>query len=510
LDTFDQIAKLVPLWNGDRGVAYFLDPTTNKVYPTDRRYSNAWGDIANVIQLAGARRFDRLVSSIKSVVNVPVVQEWAGWSSPYETDTPAIDGIGMRASGTSPSAVIDSACRATSSILRWKTKGWLLATDVDLGQGDVATQLPLVLDDLAGLGSRGFFVRADTAALLKAIPGESERKAADASLSTLSLTGVFYPENATNPANPQRLAGSSWWLPTPADGNRIDLGSLFYGYRMPNETVIWAVKPGRYKLRMTDGKKAVFTTTDGSDPQAKIVKGGVELNLNELPLRISGTSEIPIPEAAYVEAVSQFDAMQKVAAKQQRDVLDEVLAFRSALSAFEQNPGGSFATMRLEVYRLGYKLGDFIWQEAERTNTTNFSESSLYAGASGTKALILDTRIDPGPDGYYAEYQIPVRSEEEQEVWIAAKIPAERHDDIIVQVGGQVLKLPEAPIVRYGQGLGWYKLGTTRLAGNLSKVRISVASAGPAIVLDAILITPHPFTPKAVQPPLPMFATAPG
>ncbi|CAN5391486.1 hypothetical protein BH11ARM1_BH11ARM1_03410 [soil metagenome] len=502
LDSFDAIARLVPLWNGDRGVPNYLDPTTNKIYNSDRRYSNAWGDIASVIQTAGARRFDRLVTSIRSVANVPVVQEWAGWSSPYETKQPAIDGLGMRSTGSTQAAVLDSACRATSSLLRWANSGWLLATDVDL-EGGAPDTLPAVLDDLSGLGARGFFVRSDSADVLKTIAAENERKSSDPGLPTSSPTAVFYPENATNPANPQHLAGTSWWLPTPEDGNRIDLGTQFYAYRTAKETAIWAVKPGRYKLRMIDPKKALFRTIDSTDCDPKIVKLGVEVNISQLPLIITGIDDIPIPEAAYVETAGQVDVLQKIATTNHQDVLAASVAFRTAIEAFEKNPGGSFPQMRTELYRLSYQLGDYIWQEAERTTKTNFSEAATVTGASGTRCLMLDTQIAPGPEGYYAEYPIPVRSREPQEVWIAARIPAGRRKDITVSIGDQILKLPDAPVTLYGQGIGWYKLGTTRLAGNLSTMRIIVNSEGAPIAIDTILLTPSPFTPTDVRPPLP-------
>ncbi|MEZ0326550.1 MAG: hypothetical protein ACAH95_11655 [Fimbriimonas sp.] len=503
VNSFDMLARLVPLWSGDRGVNMLLDPVTNKLYTADRRYSNAWVDITQVVSLAGARRFDRLVRALRSVADVPVIQEWAGWSAVYENATPAVDGIGMRAAGTTPSVIVESACRATSSLLRWKTNGWLLATDIDLGSGDVAGQVPLVLDDLAGLGARGYFLRGDNAKVLGTVKSEASRKAADTMLATTTITGIFYPENATNPANPQRIGGSRWWLPTPADGNRIDLGSNFFGYRLADQIAIWAKTPGRYKLRMAEPKKATFTTVDGSDSDPRFVKGGVEVALGQFPLLIKGTSEIPVPEPAFVETVTQFDKMMLTAQEEHRDIIEERILFRDHLNGFELNPGGNFQQLRQTLYKLAYKVSNYTWIEAERSQETNFSESAPYAGASSAHALILKTAIQPGPGGYYAEYLLPVRTPEDQEVWIAARIPAERRGSVSVFVAGQLMRLPDAPMALYGDGIGWYKLGTTKLAGGSSKLRIAVDSPGAEIAIDTILLMPGTFQPSAVMPPLP-------
>jgi hypothetical protein len=504
LNTFDDLARLVPLWSGDRGINQMLDPTTNQIYAADRRYSTAWADITQVVSQAGARRFDRLVRAIRSVADVPVIQEWAGWSAVYEDANPSIDGVGMRATGTTPGAIVESACRATSSVLRWKTNGWLVATDIDLGLGDVGPQVPLVIDDLASLGARAFFLRGDNAKVLGQIKAEADRKASDTILATMSPTGVFYPENATNPANPQRVGGSRWWLPTPADGNRIDLGSQFFGYRLADEIAIWARVPGRYKLRMIEPKKATFVSIDGTDPAPKFVKGGVEVAMTQFPLLIKDTAEVPIPEVAFNETIAQFDKMMGMAAQTYADIIEERVMFRDHLNGFERSPGGNFQQLRQAVYKLGYKVGHYTWLEAERSQDTNFSEARPYPGSSSSQALVLKTEIAPGDGGYYAEYNLPVRSGEEQVVWIAAKIPAERRANVTIVVAGQLMKLPESPDSLYGEGIGWYRLGTTKLAGSSSKLRIQVDSAGAEIAIDAILLTPGTFQPSAVMPPIPV------
>lgn len=503
LQSFDTVARLVPLWNGERGIPALLDPKTNKIYNSDRKFSSAWTDIQSVMDVAAAKRYARLVDAIRDVADVPVIQEWNGWALPYESEVPELDGIGMRSTGTTPSQIIESACRSTSSILRWKTRGWLVATDIDLGDKDAASQVGPVISDLGSLGARGFFIRSGDPAVMAAV---SKSTPTDI-MSLPSPTAVFYPENATNPANPQRLVNGNWWLPTPAAGNRIDLGTMFFAYRTADQTAIWAKTPGRYKLKMKEPKLATFTSVDGSDPKPKFGKTDVEVNLTQMPLIVNGTSEIPIPELAYREVMKEFNDLLGMSEMQHRETSSEKLVFADHLRAFDTDPGANFPILKETVYALGNKASDYLWIEAERVDTanTNFSEIDNVPGASGRAALVLDTRIDSGePNGYYAEYKIPVLSKADQEVWVAARIPEERRGDVSILIGDQLMPMPKEYSALYGQGLAWYKLGTTKLQGNLSTVRVQVNSAGAPIAIDAIVLTPVPFTPSATTPPMPV------
>ncbi|MDR3688455.1 MAG: hypothetical protein P4L46_03690 [Fimbriimonas sp.] len=507
--TFDQFARLIPLWTQSRGVGAMFDPTTNKVYACDNRRSRVWEDVAAVINQAGSRRFSRLTPAIRSVADVPVIQEWQGWSEPYESSSPSVDGIGMRAAGTTQSALMDTGSRATSSILRWSSHGWLVATDLDLGTGsDAPSQLSSVLDDLGSLGAKGVFVRADTPSLVKSVAAESAKRGADASLAASSPLPVFFPENAYNPAMPQRLPGGHWWLPCPSDGDRLDLGSQFYGYRLKLQTgvvALWARKPGRYMLRMMNAKSARFQTLDGSDPEPKVKKNGVEVMLTEVPMLITGIDEVPVPEYAYTETVARFNLMFNAGQRRFKDLTEEQMAFRDSMNSFDRNPGGSFDQLRKQYWNLARRIGAFTWLEGEQSIDTNFSEVIQNAGCARGAALSLRTLIPPPTGGYYATFPLQVKTRDDQDIWLAARIPAERRKDVNVVVGGQVMPVTGDPISLYGSGFGWYKVGTTRLAGNLTRLRVQVNTSGNAeIAIDSILVTPDPFTPNAVTLPDPL------
>lgn len=512
IQNFDDMARLVPLWQGSRGVGQFLDPDKGVMIPADMRNNTAWRDLAEAVNAAGARRYSNLVAAVRSVVDAPVVQEWAGWSAPYEGSAPAFDGVGMRAAGVSPSDIADTGSRAASTVLRWNIPGWLPATDVDLGAGvNASTDLNGVTEDLLSMGARAVFFRAEDPKVLAATVQQAAARQDGSALASTSPNPIFYPENATNPASVQRLPGNNWWLPAPSDGDRIDLGPDFFAYRMRqrqigNALAIWARTPGRYRLRLVNAKGVTFSTLDGSDPAPKNSKGGIEVNLTQFPLLVVGTEEVVIPEPAYVETMREFEQLVQAADAQHRDVSEERIGFRDALNGFDRNPGGNFSAMRNYLYRLGAKVGNSTWIEGEVSGDTNFSEVGTEGSCSGGKALMLSTPFSAGSEGYHADYSIPVKTGDEQTVWVAARIPRELRDSTMVQLAGQAMVIRGEPVGLYGDGFGWYKLGVTRLSAGPAKLRILCNGAkGADLAVDVIVLTPAAWQPSGVlNRPLPV------
>lgn len=498
LETFDDMARLVPLWSGVRGIPHYWDPKTDRLYRSNQRTSTAWSDIQAVINSAAGRRFDRLCASLRQVADVPIVQEWLGWSAPYEAARPALNGIGMRASGSTPSELAQTAARAASSAMRWTTPSWLLATDIDPASPD-GSGVPVALNDLAAMGARGFFFRNVP---LAAVATET----AEDALAQWSPEPLFYPESAANPAGPQRLPAGRYWLPAPGGGNRIDLGSSFFAYRYVDKghtfTAIWAAAPiARVKLRMIEPKSAVVTTIDGSDPKLKVHRNAIELDLGPLPILITGTEEIPIPEPALAEQVAKFNSLKKLSEEIRRDIAEEDFMHRDAVAGFDRLPGGSFSLMRRAYWSATAKLAPYVWIEAESTRTTNFSEIVPTSGASNGNLLSLRAPAALDSRGYFAEYNFPVRMAE-VEIWIAARIPNDSRGSISIDIGGQLLRIEDAAIMPYGPGLAWYRLGSTSLQGGSMKMTLFVNPDGASdLQIDSIFIAPAGTSPKGAFPP---------
>jgi hypothetical protein len=501
------LARMIPLWHGQRGIGQLWDPETDKLYTVDSRRSGIWADITEVVNRAGVNRFQRLVRSLQSVANVPVVQEWAGWSSAYENPSTELTGLGMRVIGPAPSLLIEDASRPVSSVLRWNRPGWLLATAVDLrpANPDSVSQLPGVLDDLSSLGARGFFLRVSPQDFRRVVLPDLERRGGAAAFVVANPEPLFFPENARNPAQPMRIAGGRWWLPAPNDGNRIDLGDSFWAYQIvvrgETQYVIWARSPGRYRFRVLPSPNARYVSSDGTNTDPRQIRNGVEITFSTAPIVISGVPEIPIPEIAFLETTEAFDKLIEQARAQRRDAVEERSEFARSVVDFATSPGGTFSMLRALYHRTSQRLGEFTWIEAEVVRDHNFSEALADPACSNEMSLSLRTPI-ASADSYFMDASVNVRSAAEQTVWVAARIPEDMRSSVRMRIGGQTLSLTEPPVGLYGNGFGWYRMGVTRFAGEFSRVRLEVGvPSGADLAIDAILITPSQFAPSGVRPP---------
>ena len=493
---FIDLARLVPLWSGTRGVSSMWDPGSGHLFACDRDKSRAWEDIREAVAQAASRRARRLCAAIRSVVDVPVVQEWNGWAGITEDRTSAFDGMAARVSGETTSDWLDSGARAVSTVARWSTPGWLVVTD----DAVPSKELEPSFDDLANLGLRAVFVDSPAATIAPLAARRAIAPPPDSPVDAL-----FYPENATNPAAVQRLPGNRWWLPTPDDGNRLDLGDQFYGYRVVTPTgirvVMWAKTPGRYLLRMKNPLGVTVTALDGTDPDPKKTKEGLTVTMGEMPATFDGLSEIPIPDVAVKETLDRFAALLLLTDGTRRVGTDERFSFRQAASALNDNPGANYGMMRAQLRRLASLLTNIAWIEAETSLDTTFSEVAPLPGASNDQALVLRALLPP-PEGFTASYNVPVVNRDAVEMWVAARLSPQRRRELEASVGGGTLFATEAPISSYGAGFAWYHMGTTRLTGGMAKVELRMRSGvGSEAAIDAIVFAPSGWRPNGVRYP---------
>ena len=493
--TYLDLAHLVPLWSGARGVSQLWDPGKNKFYKCAKERSRIWSDIDEAIALAAARRVERLCDGIRRVVDVPIVQDWSGWSGLTEEREPPFDGVAARVTGVSPSEIIDSAARAVSTAVRWTTRGWLVASDVVVPPKDLAP----TLNDLASLGVRAVFV---DAAAKDVAPLAVARAAAPPP--DLPVDALFFPENAANPAAVQPI-GNRWWLPTPEDGNRLDFGDSFYAYRIAtpkgDRVVMWARDPGRYLLHMAHPELATFTPMDGTDPLPKKTKDGLLVTMGQVPVAIDGLAELPVPDVALKETLDTYTRLAAFADNSRHVGTDEGFAFTQAAQNFDLNPGGSFTEMRTQLRRFATLLSPVSWIEGEAASDSTFSEIAPIPGASGDRALVLRAAL-PSEDGYLADYAVPVSNRNAVELWVAARIPEAHRRELEATVGGVTLIASERPVSAYGAGFAWYHLGTTRLSGGVAHIALRMRSGvGTDAAIDAVVLAPAAWRPDGVAYP---------
>ncbi|MCH8273210.1 MAG: hypothetical protein IH851_00265 [Armatimonadetes bacterium] len=518
IDSFEAAARLVALFSHSRGLDRLWDPQNDIFIPVDRSRSAYWSDVQTVIENAASRRTRRLAASIRRVLNVPVVYEWKGWSPVYGSAEPSGDGLGMTAVGTGLQPTEKYAAYAASTMLSWGHKGWLLATDLaaseDGGPYPEERYLRSAILDTVELGAKGWFVRwtgGPETEWLPRIAAEMER---DASLAVRSLRALFYPENARHPANTMRLPGGTWWLPTPAAGNRLDLGDRYEAYRhvapFATFTAIWRPEGEvRVRLLMKEPEKATVVSFDGNPVEVKVRKDSLELLLGPLPTLIMGTDEIPVPSDALDSVKADYRALVKEAQRKGVDIGDSQFMFNYEADAkrFKANPGASFTTMVEELRKIQRDVGAFIWVEGEsvKSEATNFGYLEQTPGCSGEESLVLDTTLRPDTNGYYATYRFIVRQDvQDAELWIAARVPEEVRSSVTIEVrGGATLQLPDYPEAGYGPGYAWYRVGNLLLRPGMHEITVRVWPGAPyyQVAIDALLLIPVPFKPSGPRLP---------
>lgn len=506
---FRHLARMVPLWRNQRGPRVFWDIETDKTVPCEPRNSAYWADVEQVIAQAETRRYARLVQAVQAAAKAPVVQEWAGYASAYELKGSSLSGLGVSASGDTPLALARSAGGAVGTGFRWNGPCWIVGTGLALPKrGEGGMSVEEYVQELSSMGVRGwYFKTTDPKAMAEIAQVASAR--ALGGIEPTPPKPLFYPMNAANPAHTMRLANGWWWLPSPAAGNRLDFGTTVLGYRYSEPgrsfTALWSSGDSRrVRLRLANTKNVQVQATDGTDPNPRVVRGGIELTLTSQPLLVLGTEEVPVPDSAVEETVRAFDSLVAMAEQSRSDLTEERFFFKDGLNAMERNPYGGYEVLRTQLLRAGRRMSGYVWLEAENLRSTNFSEVRAEPSASARSALALVSPLALDVDNFFVESGLSLALGGDLEVWVAARIEPKARRFVRFKVNDQTMRLTGDPISEYGAGFAWYRFGTTRLKDSQNTLRLEVEPAeGLDLALDLIALVRPGFRPNATQPPLP-------
>ncbi|MCE9558934.1 MAG: hypothetical protein K8R88_08280 [Armatimonadetes bacterium] len=494
--TFHEIAGLVPLWSENRGVPLLWNPANESTYKCDSKRATIWSDIAEVIANTSRRRYERLVNSIQQVTNVPVLQDWKGWTGPYATAANSLSGLGIRIRPSDYLRVSEQCLRPQVTAQSWSHNAWVISTDCRVEKD---TNVQMLATDSANLGVHGWFLTGPGA--------EAALKSTQVPVS-IKPNLVRYPESATNPAAPMSLPAGTWWTPGPGAGNRIDFGSLYSGYRYADSkgsfVAFWSTTVAkRIKLFSAAPKDLVFEASGGTDPKPKLFKGGVEVSIGTSPLIVRGSEDVPVPEDAFLESKGQWEGVKQDVGPGIATFSEEANLISDALIGFDRNPSGSFLQLRAALQRFNLMIWSGYWIEAESSRSHTFSQAERIYGCSNNSALSLNTKIPVELSDPYANYTLTPRSTTTVTLWVAAKISPEERKSLLVTVGDQKFRLNATPLGLYGDGFGWYSLGELSLVRD-SKVEIKVSLTGAKsanLSLDCFVASPGGFTPDGIKPP---------
>ncbi|MCX7799003.1 MAG: hypothetical protein N2109_01515 [Fimbriimonadales bacterium] len=501
LEGFEDLASLVPLWSGKRGLQAFWDSKRQRFWGASTGSSRAWLDIRAVMRQAAMRRSSSLFQAVKSLTGVPVLQEFTQDADLFQARPIGLDGLCAASEGATIGQQARSVASAAAAALSWRPSGWTIVSR--LQWTGVPEELPAVVQELEALGIRGAFVPLSMLRKPEVLLAPSF----NLGVAATSPKVLGFPVAAFEPAQVQRLASGWVWLPTSAAGRRLDFGPEYRGYFQDAgspTTVLWRIRgTERVRLRHPSAKELVFETLDGSDPRPRVVKGGVEVTVGELPLVVKGGSEPPVPEPAIAWTVARFEGLIKQAEALKRAAPSEVFGFRQALAALEKSPWPSYAAMRERFWRLNLLLGSFTWMEAESARSMAAGEVIASPGASGDTALRLQVPARLSQEPIVVEYSLPVRSNADQELWVAARLPGNQARNVSLVLQGQRWQLAGQPLSAYGQGFAWYRVGVTRLQTGYAELKLEILpEEGLDLGFDAFLLAPVGVRPDGPWMPL--------
>jgi hypothetical protein len=510
LATFEDLARLVPLWTESRGVGQLWDPVTGKLYSADHQRSAAWRDIRGVVRTAAARRVSRLAATIEKATGAPVMASADSVPDPAEGLALSFAALTARVRARSVPEAVDAVAMPASKALRQARLCALWVGDLEWEPG--SGPLDDLVTELESVGCRGFFVRTtaygEVARLAKARKG-------DLSAAEWGVQAMFYPLEARRPAAPVRHPGGVWWLPAPLPGARHKFGQGIEGVTFGSgDTAVHALwrpeGPLNVRLKVRNPGRVEVTALDGSPVPRRNRRHDMDAQLGPVPVLFRGTPDVPVPMVAMQEVTAMLTVLLGQTDTRVDPTGGEVFAFGSAVRAFESSPGPSFTMLRAMLRRLAPKVAPYSWLPAARSPKHNFSEVVKAAGSASEAVLTLEPGLKPESGTYEAEYPVSLRSSGPHEVWIAARIPEGAAGSLSATIAGRSFDVLGPPVGPYGDGFGWYRLGEFVPDGpNHTLVLRSPGDFPSRLSLDVVMIHPGKFVPDGPEPPVDFIKTLP-
>ncbi len=556
LKSFDELSRLVPLWQGNRGIGYLYDPQGDKMLRVDSTKPGFWQDFYTFRNQSIAGYMKSIASVLKhQVADVPVVYTWTQ-NHPifFNGDTDGFDGYGLATHGT-PS-VARQLGPVLGAIEQAARPMWYVATEVSPnvplpapvspqpppGSPAAATRAALfgLLDDLKKVGVKGFFASDSThdngvSNIWVTMPDRLDwlhdygaQLGTQTSAARYEPHVLFYPQNAPGPAHIGPVPGASnvLWLSSVASGESLDLWPSFSGYiinldESHAETVLISNNgPRQVHILVPDNRSVQAFTPDGAPVAIKLInKTEFLLRLDTTPTIIKAGSQRLILREAAEDAISQLEAMMVLSRSSKSPETQNVKAsVYQAQDAFtRKNYDTAYLYARVGLDQLIDVLKPYIWFEGEATvkDAHTFDDIGSHPEASGERFLRLSNPNPPSKYGYGAHWEFDVVADGRYNVWMAGSVPGPS----VSPMRWAIDTAPNLdPVDKNAHGalyasdsFGWTLLGAANLKKGRHVLEIEVIdrAVSPPIYnfgVDAFLLTRSGQTPSGTLRPVPVDA----
>ncbi|HEY3298491.1 MAG TPA: hypothetical protein VGK34_07540, partial [Armatimonadota bacterium] len=329
--SFEEAARLLPLWRAGRGVPYIYNDAKGEKYGVDPGSSRIWADMIEFRTKSVQGSMDSLADSLKrTVADVPLVFTASEMQSVYQAANKfGFDGLvakpGKGAVDTLDAAGKVFAMEEVSARPMWSLS-WIEPIAVGFERKeDVFSPV----NAARGLGCKGFIFDSPAESAnqdtLRWLAECASAYSKDNAFAASRPRAVYYPLGAAHTSIKQ-FASGGWWLPMLAPVNDIYLGSTLAGYAMGDpssqfqDIYVWSIH-GKQNIHLYSSKPIMVVNESGQETLINPKKGQVEFTVGEEPLVVKGMSTTGfVPLEVAVEAMKETEAAIAKAAKKFGDV----------------------------------------------------------------------------------------------------------------------------------------------------------------------------------------------
>ncbi len=518
LDSYAAAARLMPLWNGAKGLPILWDEQTRVIRHVETARCAYWTDMQDFLHESLQNALNRFSGLLRrTVVDVPVLLSWNRTSRvlvdlrlPVQWDgfIARTTALGAEAAGTQMAH-----CTAQS---RENVRPMLLfSAPKEPLKGDAAAPglvTPLARR-LADAGARGLFLNAtssdtplETASICQKAgftPTDGERPAPSM---------LFYPAEAAALIDRSLLPSGVWWVPSVRPGAVEDMGANYRGYRIQRpgglEFVIWCVEGDRRtSFRFAEPRVITARNAAGQEEPMTSRRNVWTLTIGPNPVVLTGSDGF-FPVESATDSVAELARGLKIAQDRRREPAG--IRFRLQQAQDNLNKGQAYSAYLLAsegLRELLPRVAGFIWREAEDADETNFDEVFALPWASGMRVLSLNNVNDPPARGYYVRYSFEITSDTTYNLWVASRIDNASSWTWSLDDGSPSPPKDGNPVGGYAGMFGWLRLGSVRMAPGKHTLEIKVTRRVGGVetpysqMLDSILITSSNALPMGSRKP---------
>lgn len=539
LKSFQEAARLIPLWRGARGIPEVYDRARGARYRIDAPRSKIWQDIEGFRNWSAQNYLNTSADILKRyAADVPVIYKATSYHSVFANlvSRGGFDGLGIEAYGHGEDLVKQSAGSAYSLAEESARSMWFVVTGTQDTQKrgksspgySGSNGMVADLDSLREIGAKGIFVHG-----LQVLPEDTWKnhslalapeqldwlksfkdRFATADREMYIPKVVYYPSEPALGATVRRLGPGAWWLPSLRRGARLVLGDWLEGYTFSAaEGICFRSKVGPTSVTFVfnEEPRPTLAHPAGMEGILSVDKKKVVLKLDDDPVLVTGLATDPllafpvevaeeeiarlVPLVARAKAAGLRVTVEEEAVNQARRVLKNGLAWRA------------YEIAHASAIKVREALGTYVWIEAENAVSDSFDGVKASPAASYGGYLAVDSSSPAPMDAYGAAFQFVATKEATYELWAALKTEDAEPAPFSYSIDNGVWQRSaiSEPVNPYGSSFAWYKIGSVALqpGGHLLRLRVDTPNSAGIykLAVDAIVLSPDVFTPDGIRKP---------